>query len=515
MSNIHLSKYQSFVLAGIFLAFVLVGFFASDDYGIAWDEPSQIEIGQRNYDYLLGINDSLVTYHDRHYGAAYELPIYALQKVLNFENSAQLYNFRHLINHLIFIVSLGFFFMLIMKLFRSFNTALLGTIMLYIHPRIFAHSFFNSKDVIFMSVFIIGLYTLLLLLENPSRKRILFHAIISAIVIDVRIIGIILPLISLLVFIPSIFKKEESQNSLKALSLYSVLLIVFIYAFWPALWTDPLLLGKSFLKMSQFPFRYDVLFLGELIPAQQVPWNYIPTWIFVSTPPFILLLSTIGIVWLIVQYFKNTESFFTIKQKWFILVLASFPIDFTILLIILNSSLYDGWRQVYFLYPLILIAATFAYSSIMEKLNSRIIAKGFVNGFIIVFMLLTILKIYKLHPYEQVYFNHFVSKKDNTRRKTFDMDYWGLSFCEGLEYIMNNDASNEIKICFSNAAGPQNISYLSEDNQQRIIVVYKPEKADYFITNYRYHPADYEYKNEIFTIERDNNKILSIFKIDK
>jgi hypothetical protein len=515
MSNTHLSKYQSFVLAGLFLAFVLVGFFVSDDYGVAWDEPSQIEIGQRNYDYLLGINDSLVNYHDRHYGAAYEMPIYALQKALNIENSAQLYNLRHLINHLVFIISLGFFFMLIMKLFRSFNTALLGTLMLYIHPRIFAHSFFNSKDIIFMSVFIIGLYSLLLLVEKTSRKRILFHAIISAILIDVRIIGIILPLLSILVFIPSIFKKGESQNALKALSLYSILLIIFIYAFWPALWTDPLLLGKSFLRMSQFPFHYDVLFQGKMIPAQQIPWNYIPTWFFISTPPFILLLSTMGIIGLIIQYFKKTERFFTIKQKWFVLVLASFPIDFTIILIIINSSLYDGWRQLYFLYPLALIAAVYAYSNIAKKLYNKRMAMRIINGFIIVFILLTVLKIYKLHPYEQVYFNHFVNKYDNTRRKSFNMDYWGLSFREALEYIVNNDASEEIKICFSNAAGPQNIYYLSIENQTRIIVVDNPEKADYFISNYRYHPADYEYKNEVFTIERDKNKVLSIFKIDR
>jgi hypothetical protein len=142
-------------------------------------------------------------------------------------------------------------------------------------------------------------------------------------------------------------------------------------------------------------------------------------------------------------------------------------------------------------------------------------AMRIINGFIIVFILLTVLKTYKLHPYEQVYFNHFVNKYDNTRRKSFNMDYWGLSFREALEYIVNNDASEEIKICFSNAAGPQNIYYLSIENQTRIIVVDNPEKADYFISNYRYHPADYEYKNEVFTIERDKNKVLSIFKIDR
>jgi hypothetical protein len=288
---------------------------------------------------------------------------------------------------------------------------------------------------------------------------------------------------------------------------------VFLYLFWPALWTDPLLLGKAFARMSHFPFRYDVLFQGQLIAATDIPWTYLPIWIGISTPPFILLLFIIGFGWMLRNYIRDPEAAFNSKKQWYILVLASFPFDFIILLIIISSTLYDSWRQVFFLYPLLLISAVYAYNFIMKKLNYRKIGKAFVNGFIIVFILLTILKIYKLHPYEQVYFNHFVSKKNENRRQSFEMDYWGLSYREALEYIIKNDNSPQIKICFANAAGPQNILYLSVDNQQRIIAVDKIKDANYFISNYRYHPDDYPYQNEIYSISRDKNKLLSIFKI--
>ena len=515
MEKALLKGYQKAILAGLFLVFLLVATFSYNDYGIAWDEPSQMEIGQLNYEFVTAENDSLKTYHDRFYGAAYEMPIYALIQALDIQTDLAQYNFRHLINHLLFIISLGFFFALIFKLFKSFNAAILGVIMLYIHPRIFAHSFFNSKDMIFLSLFIIGLYTLYFLIQKQSNKRIILHAVVTALLIDVRILGIVLPFISLLVVLPTLFRSNEERGQLlKTMAKYSILLIVFIYAFWPALWTDPLLLGKSFIRMSHFPFRYDVLFQGNLIPAKQIPWTYIPVWFGVTTPPFILLLSLIGFIWLIRDYLKNPESAFNSNKQWFILVIASFPIDFSILLMIMNSTLYDGWRQVFFLYPMILIAAIYAFHKIGIKLKVKPMGQKVVYGLITVFILLTVLKIYKLHPYEQVYFNHFVSKKEENRKKSFDMDYWGLGYRAGLEYIIENDSSKLIRINFGNAAGPNNILCLSAENQKRIIVVEQAESADYFITNYRYHPQDYDYKNEVFNIEKDKNRILSVFKLN-
>ena len=157
-----------------------------------------------------------------------------------------------------------------------------------------------------MSFFIIGLYTLYLLLEKQNNKRLFLHALASAILIDIRIIGIVLPFISLLAVLPVLLKlNTQSRQMLKNILTYSVMLIALLYLFWPALWTDPLLLGKTFARMSHFPFRYDVLFHGNLIPAKEVPWTYLPVWIGISTPPFILLLFAIGLIWMLRNYLRD------------------------------------------------------------------------------------------------------------------------------------------------------------------------------------------------------------------
>jgi hypothetical protein len=509
-----ISLKQKIVLAAIFALFLLIGFGANDDYGIAWDEPAQQEIGRFNFEYLSGSSDTLATYHDRFYGAAFELPLYALQKLSGIEDSANVFEMRHLLTHLFFLLALGFFFALVWKLFRKFHVALLAMLMLYIHPRIFAHSFFNSKDIVFMSFFIIALYTLYLLVEKQNTKRLLWHALASALLIDTRIVGAIMPLLTLGVFFPMLLRRNSHAAELwKALMLYAAATIFLMFAFWPALWTDPLLIGKSFARMSHFPFRYDVLFTGRLIPAPDLPFYYLPVWIFISTPPFILLLFIIGLGWSIRDYFRNPDAFFENPKQWYLLSVIGFPIDFIMLIILLGSTVYDGWRQLYFVYPAMLIAAAYAYNKISEKLRYKSAGKYAVNGLIIVFMLLTALKIYKLHPYEQVYFNHFAAKKNENRRKSFEQDYWGLSFREGLEYVLKHEPDDRVKICFSNAAGPVNILALPPAEQARIMITDKPEEADYFITNYRYHPQDYPYQDEVFSIWRDKNKILSVFRI--
>ena len=500
----------------VFGLFLIAGFLTYDDYGIAWDEPAQMEIGQFNYEYLTGTSDTLKTYHDRFYGAAYEWPLYAKLHLLSLDQSAQIFQLRHLFTHLFFLLGVGFFFALVWRLFRNFNVAFLAMLMLYLQPRIFAHSFFNSKDIVFMSLFIISLYTLLLVVEKQSTKRLLLHALTSALLIDVRIVGFIMPLLSFGVFLPQLLRVNSHSRELwKQLMLYSTATIGMMYLFWPALWTDPLLIGKSIARMSHFPFRYEVLFMGELIPAPQLPWYYLPVWIFISTPPFILLLFFTGLAWLMVEYFRDPEAWWNEPEKWFLLTLAGFPIDFILLLIILGSTLYDGWRQVYFLYPAMLISAAYAYLRISEKLRYKPIGKWVVNGLIGIFVLLTVVKIIKLHPYEQVYFNHFVSKKDDNRRKTFEQDYWGLSFREGLEYILKQDETPQIKVCFSNAAGPNNILALAPGQQKRIVVVDAMDSADYFITNYRYHPQDYDYGKPVYQVIRDKTTLLSVYQLKK
>src|SRR5207249_7353013 len=64
-------------------------------------------------------------------------------------------------------------------------------------PRIFAESFINSKDIPFMAATIVAIYTLVQLLDRRTLRAALIHALATGILIDIRILGIFMPAMTL------------------------------------------------------------------------------------------------------------------------------------------------------------------------------------------------------------------------------------------------------------------------------------------------------------------------------
>ena len=118
-------------------------------------------------------------------------------------------------------------------------------------------------------------------------------------------------------------------------------------------------------------------------------------------------------------------------------------------------------------------------------------------------------------PVQHVYFNYILSKSEPEHiRQTFELDYWGTSYKQSLEYILKNDKSQLIDINVANSAGKININILPIDERARINFV-PFELATYFITNYRWHPQDYEDIEEFgyYSIKVANNTINKIYKL--
>ena len=119
------------------------------------------------------------------------------------------------------------------------------------------------------------------------------------------------------------------------------------------------------------------------------------------------------------------------------------------------------------------------------------------------------------HPLEMVYFNQLITMRKLRLRQYIEMEYWGLSYRQGLEYVLSVNPAKQIRIAVANSPGKANTMLLSPADRERLIFVEDPEQADYFLTNYRYHPEDYGYPNEVFSIKIRNDTIFSVFQMDK
>ncbi len=504
-----LSIMQKTVLVLIFSAFAFIGLYIAADYGVAWDDHLQTDVGKQNLEFALGKSNDIFENADRFYGSAFELPIYAVQQL--FDSFSKQVLVRHLITHFYFISALFVFFILLLKLFKSFPLAIIGILFIYLSPRMFAHSFFNTKDIPFVSTLMISLYTLWQLAEKPkSTKRIVTHAFFSAFLIDIRLIGFLMPAITFGHIILIYLSKSSFKGVWKPLINYSVLMAAFVYFLWPALWPDPKLLAEGFLRMSHFPWRYTNLIAGETVLATENPWYYIPLWIGISAPLVLIISYLIGAFYLIRDFFKNMSLLENPRQMT-IFVFALIPIDLWILFLIIKPTFYDGWRHLYFFIPFLAIGAVYGVQNIISIGKNK-------KTSIIVIVLLVILavdpiyKIVKLHPYQQVYFNALVSKEKASVRNNWEMDYWGLSFYEGFEKLLEIDDSPNIKVIISNISGIDNWK-LTNEIDPRIELVEKIEDADYFISNYRFHAEEYPYE-KIISIDRQGSCILGVYRIE-
>jgi hypothetical protein len=118
------------------------------------------------------------------------------------------------------------------------------------------------------------------------------------------------------------------------------------------------------------------------------------------------------------------------------------------------------------------------------------------------------------HPYQQVYFNEMVNRDDEVLRSNYELEYWGCSFKQGLEYLAANDKRDTIKVgCNFIDPVQHNLLMLPPADRKRFALLNDVGGADYFITNFRGHKEDYPSTNIAFNVKVLNSSILRIYRI--
>jgi hypothetical protein len=512
-----------------FLIYLATGVSIYRDYGISWDEQSHREIAGITAKYLSSLVmpdfhppefaavPSLVEYSGPQYGIIFDLPMYVADRLLGYNGTmAEAYYMRHLCIFLLFYVSVFFFYLIVRNRFESRTLGLIACFFLILSPRIFAESFYG-KDIVFLSLFIICIYCFIRYLNKKTIVNALLFALATALVVDQRITGIFIPFLA--VFLAGTDEIKAGRISSKLpkrflpLFIYLISLSFFIVLFWPYLWANPVRnFINTFTVMGRFPFSYDLLYLGTFIKSTAVPWHYIPVWILITTPLVYTFFFLIGSFLTIRGMIKNRVILYSNdKERQDFLFLLLFIVPLTAV-IVLNSSLYDGWRHMYFIYaPFLLIAMTGAVGFIEEVHSGpERRASLFIAAVIVLYIISTSYQMIRYHPFQNVYFNNLAG---NNVGEIFELDYWGLSFRQGLEYIVKNDKRPVIGLKANVIAPMLNNTLFLEKQDIRRLRHADISQANYFLTNYRWHPQPYPLANEVYTVSVDNLKIMSVFKL--
>jgi hypothetical protein len=506
---------QKLVVVLFFVLFFITSVIILKDFGLSWDEAYQWkDNGEVVYNYVFnGETDALLRGNERYHGPAFELALVLVQKALNLTDTRDVYLMRHFLTFLTFFISVIFFYYLCKRCFKSWKLSLIGCIFLVLSPRIFADSFYNSKDPILLSFFIIGMVTLLKFHYAQTYKNAVLHALVCALAIDTRILGIILPVTSLgfiaIDGIIGIITKKRSNNRYASIGVFVIFLIGLIILFWPVLWEDPVFHFKAALvEMSKYHWNDRVLYTGTAIRASELPWHYLPVWICISTPVSYLLFFFVGFFFVIKQLVTQPVDF-PMNQKQYLLMLIWFFFPL-VLIIVFKSVVYDAWRHVFFIYPAFILIALCGLRFLRDTLfKKRKLVLSIIVTCIVIFNFMVMVH---LHPHENIYFNFLAGKDMKAVKKNFELDYYGISSKQALEYILRNDPSLKLNICAEQYPQWLNVQYLPMEQRNRIRIV-DLEYADYIICQYRFHNNDYDFKHEFFSVKVGNARIMSVFKL--
>ena len=489
--------------------FAVAGVAVVDDYGISRDEVIHRGIALAVADDAWGLSEPvrplLAPPHAQnlYYGVAFDLPLALAARALGFQDTRRMYLTRHLIMHLFFIAGGFVCALLAYRMLGSRWIALMAMLTFLLHPRLYAHSFINTKDTPFAVMLLIALYLAHRAFRKDTIGAFLLCGIAAGLAINLRPFALLLLPIIPAMRAPDLWQagKIERKRVLMTGAAFLSAALATMYITHPYYWENPLRFVEGIRVFSQHPSIVDNLFMGEIYPSDAVPWNYIPVWFAITAPPLTLLTGAIGCAAVCWQGATRPIAALRDREIRFrILLLGCFALP-VVVVIALESNIYRDWRHMYFLWaPFCLLAAVGLHALVNANAGKdrwKLVAArmpGWVRGGrlhmarralaygVLGFGLITTLTaMAALHPYEHIYFNALTdTKTPGALSERYDMDYWQMSHRQAAEYLLARYPDDVLRVWPSSF---DMVQILPQKDRDRI--VFTPlHAADFYLVHY-------------------------------
>ena len=449
--------------------FVLAGAAVLDDYGVSIDEKMQRDTAQIVLDYVWGRSDKLLRYEDRMYGVAVEAPLLWAERLLGLQDSRAIYLLRHWLTHLLFLAGGLGAAGLAFRLYGRRRLALCALGLFLLHPRLYAHSFFNSKDVPFLSLFMLTLLLMHWAFRRGTGPAFALCGAAIGALINVRPMGLLLFAGALALRACDIVYAADGRARRQVLrtgGLFVAACALMLYALWPYLWEDPVRrLAESLAYLADNPNPHFQLFRGRYVNSVAVPPEYVPVWFAITAPPHALLLGLVGLTALAWRVRCEPGGLRSPRVRFEGLALACCVLP--VLAVILLGSAYNGWRHLYFLHAPFCVLATgglHALATAARRYGRAGWAYGLAGGGAAA--LLGAMAF--LHPHQHLYFNGLVDRAAPERLGTrYELDYWDVTHRQALEFLLAQYPTAPLSI---HTRGPGwNWGILPAADRQRVV----------------------------------------------
>ena len=483
--------------------FAIAGVVVLDDYGLSGHEVDQRRIAVANVDYIAtGDISGLSQSYDiafRYYGMAFEMPLLLAERTPELQDSRDIYLTRHLLAHLFFIAGGFACAMLAYRTLGSRWVALLAMLMFLLHPRLYAHSFFNLKDVPFAALFVIALYLAHRAFRRDTIGAFLLCGIVVGLAINLRPFALMLLPMILAMRAPDMWQagRGERKRILASAGIFAVAALATLYITHPYYWENPLRFIEGVRELSQHPIPVYSLFMGEIYKGDVVPWNFIPVWFAITAPPLALLLGVLGMAAVCWQAITRPLAALGDRETRFLVLLLGCVALPVAVVIALQPYTYDDWRHMYFIWgPFCLLAAVGLHRIANIRIGMgiwkagarlpgwvrcggfRMARRALAYGVVGVGLATTLTAMAALHPHQQAYFNALVdTKTPGALAKRYEMDYWGIARLQSLEYLLDRYPDDTLRV-WPRTYGAL---LLPQEDRDRIIDSSNPHAADFIL----------------------------------
>jgi len=535
-----------------FIFYLFLGLFIYRDYGIGIEEHFQRQNGfywlkkiltffslddlnfvvLEKYKNIISYDPSLPNSDFfNFYGIAFDTPAAFIETILKLNESKLYFEIRHLFNFLFFFTSSIFFYLILKNRFKDKIIIYLGTIFYIINPRIFGDSFHNNKDVFFLSILTISIFFLFKYFEKKKLKNIILLCFFGAIATSSRIMGLYLPfLLSFLLFTDYLSKKISIKNFFQQIFFIFFFFIFFLYAHYPYMWKLNFFEFITWFKAFFYHMNLRILFFGDYYHIKYLPRLYLPTWISITLPLYILILSITGHLFMFRRLLRRivnirpTEQTYSdlwrsLEEKKDLFIFLSLT-SFLIFAIFSNTAMLSGWRHFYFLHIFIIYIAIYMLNLIFLYLKRKKINNLFFSFVNLLFLIFIIKELFIFHPYQSLYFNSLINQKNY---HNFPTDTPSISRSDALKFIIN-DGKNLSKIFVANASWTplyNGKDLLNASDKAKLVFVGQDyNKADYIYTNYNYevdpkYNKKYNVPTQFNEIKRVSVRDITIYSIYK
>jgi hypothetical protein len=424
------------------------------DFGLTWDDPHNLDFGRCNQVYVSGHGRDAQCITDESHGVIhgpfFETAMVVIVDALGYRDPRPVFLARHLMTFALFAAGMVALYRLGRFFFVEPAYRALVCVLVIATPRLFGDAFVNSVDIAALAWFVIGVWTMFRLFERPSHVRAAVHGVVSAMAVDTRLTSLGFVAMTIVGGAAWWFRTRPSPRIRAGhlLAFMAVFASVTILL-WPYLWAHPVTnfvhaLGQTAAFSDQ---TYSSLYLGRIEPGHK-PWHYTLVWMCITIPVSILGLFAVGLVTEARRYTALTFDGMVANARWWSLAAWLFaPVAASI---VLHTTLYNGWRHHYFVYPAFVIFAVGGLRALWRRAEElsrtgRRAVRIAITALVLHDLAGVITFMVRAHPYESLYFNQLVGGVAGAHGR-FEIDYWAISLRGLYEKLVAEAPRGPIRI---------------------------------------------------------------------